>query len=84
MDETSASGVSVNNELAVISVVGRNMSSSPEIGMKVFDALTKEKINVVFVDHAAGSPGMTVGVDEHDFEFAVIAIYREFSVMSIS
>ena len=83
MNETCAISVKVSHELAVISVVGRNISSSPMIGMKVFEALAQDRINVAFVDHAAGSPSMTVGVDEKDFESAVIAIYREFSVLNI-
>lgn len=71
--------VTVTEGIAVIAVVGREMSTSPAVAVKVLGALANRKINVRLIDHGAQKISMTVGVDSADYEAAVAAIYAEFN-----
>ena len=68
--------------LALIAIVGRDLASSGQVIVKVFEAMSRERINVVFIDHSPKSISMTIGVAEADRERAIRAIYSEFTRLS--
>lgn len=70
--------ISVEDDLALIAVVGRGMVGSPGVAARVFDALAKAAINVRMIDQGACEINIIVGVDDVDFEDAVRVIYHEF------
>ena len=73
------SSVSFNHDVAMIAIVGRELSTSPAIAVKVLGALANRKINIRLIDHATGKISMLLGVDGSDYVSAIQAIYTEFA-----
>lgn len=71
--------ISVEDDLALIAVVGRNMMGTPGTSARIFTALAKAKINVRMIDQGASEMNVIVGVHNDDFETAIRTIYKEFS-----
>ncbi len=70
--------ISIEDDLALIAVVGRSMVGSPGVAARIFDALAKAAINVRMIDQGACEINIIVGVKGTDFEDAVRVIYHEF------
>ena len=79
MDAVSPNGVTFAHDLAMIAIVGRELSTSPAIAVKVLGALANRKINIRLIDHGAQKINMLLGVDEADYTAAIQAIYDEFT-----
>lgn len=71
--------ISFNHDIAMIAIVGRELSSSPAIAVKVLGALANRKINIRLIDHGAAKINMLLGVEGVDYETAIQAIYNEFA-----
>ena len=78
-EEIRPSDVSVSTGLAMIAIVGRELSNSPAIALKVLGALANRKINIKLIDHGSGKINMLIGVDGSDYVPAVQGIYNEFA-----
>lgn len=76
---TGASKVTANTGIAMIAVVGREMSTSPAIAVKVLGALASKRINVKIIENGSEKISMSLGVDDADYIHAVKAIYTEFT-----
>ena len=70
--------VTMVDKLALISVVGRNMSRRTGTSGKVFGALGEEGINIRMITQSSQEISIIVGVDEADFERAIRVIYERF------
>ena len=70
--------VTMIDKLALISVVGRNMSRRSGTSGKVFGALGDEGINIRMITQSSQEISIIVGVDEADFERAISVIYERF------
>ena len=70
--------VTMIDKLALISVVGRNMSRRTGTSGKVFGALGDEGINIRMITQSSQEISIIVGVDEADFERAIRVIYERF------
>ena len=70
--------ISVEDELALIAVVGRGMVKAKGTSARVFDAISGAGINIKMIDQGSSELNIIVGVAEHDFEKALNAIYDEF------
>jgi aspartate kinase len=68
----------VEDNLALIAVVGRGMKSTRGTAGRIFSALAHAKINVKMIDQGSSELNIIVGVAEEDFEYAVRAIYDIF------
>lgn len=79
LEEVTEGTVGIGDDLALIGVVGRNIASSPGVAVKVFDALSREQIDVKFIDSAPGRISLTFGVEGRDLAHAIRAIYKEFT-----
>jgi len=66
------------NNVALIATVGHGMVNQVGTAARLFGALAKEKINVRIIDQGSSEINIIVGVNERDFEKAIIAIYSEF------
>jgi aspartokinase len=73
------SALSFDHDIAMIAIVGRELSTSPAIAVKVLGALSKRKINLRLIDHGAAKISMLLGVDGADYIAAIQAIYTEFA-----
>ena len=68
----------IEDGLALLAVVGRGMVKSKGIAARVFGAISGAGINIRMIDQGSSELNIIVGVEEHDLENALNAIYREF------
>lgn len=68
----------VEDNLALIAVVGRGMRKTRGTAGRIFSALAHAKINVKMIDQGSSELNIIIGVSEEDFAAAVKAIYDIF------
>lgn len=68
----------IHDELALIAVVGRGMVRQRGSAARVFNTLSKARVNCNMIDQGSGELNIIVGVDVEDFEIAIEALYNEF------
>ncbi len=64
--------------LALLAVVGRGMVKAKGTAARVFSSITVADVNIRMIDQGSSELNIIVGVEEHDLEKAMNAIYREF------
>jgi aspartate kinase len=64
--------------LALLAVVGRGMVKAKGTAARVFYAISNAGINIRMIDQGSSELNIIVGVEEHDLEKALNAIYHEF------
>jgi aspartate kinase len=75
-DLRSFADVEMRHGLAVLTVVGRKLRSTPAIAARVFQALGD--VNVVMISQGASDTNLTFVVDERDVESALRRVHAEF------
>lgn len=70
--------IEVVNEIALISVVGRNMSTRPGIAGKLFSCLGDNHINIILIAQSSQEINIVIGVKNSDFEKTIQTIYTSF------
>ena len=70
--------VTIEDELALIAIVGRAMVKAKGTAARVFDSISNAGVNIRMIDQGSSEISIIVGVEEHDFDKALEAIYREF------
>ena len=70
--------VFIEDELALIAVVGRGMVKAKGTSARVCDALARADINIRIIDQGSSELNIIVGVDDEEYEDALRAIYSEF------
>lgn len=70
--------VDIENNLALIAVVGRGMKSTRGTAAILFKALADARVNIKMIDQGSSELNIIVGVEEEDFEVAIQAIYNSF------
>ena len=73
-----ADSVTVEDGLALVCVVGRGMVKAKGTAARTFDAISNAGVNIRMIDQGSSEISIIVGIEEHDFELALNAIYREF------
>ena len=73
----------LEDDLALIAVVGRGMKDQRGTAARVFAALTHERINVKMIDQGSSEFNIIIGVKGRDFENAIRAIYTIFVLTQI-
>lgn len=73
-----ADSVSIEDGLALIAVVGVGMVKYKGTAARVFNAISNAGINIRMIDQGSSELSIIVGVEEHDFDNALRAIYGEF------
>ncbi|MCI5751911.1 MAG: aspartate kinase [Oscillospiraceae bacterium] len=68
----------IENNLALIAVVGRGMRKQRGTAGKLFSALAEARVNVKMIDQGSSELNIIIGVEEEDFETATKAIYEAF------
>lgn len=71
--------LAIEDNLALVAVVGRGMAGTPGTACRVFNALAREDINIRMIDQGSSELNIIVGVNEDKFEDAIRAIYAEFA-----
>ncbi len=75
---TKPDSLTVEDGLALLAVVGRGMVKAKGTAARVFSAVSGAGINIRMIDQGSCELNIVIGVDEHDFEAAMNAIYNEF------
>lgn len=70
--------IEIEDNLALIAVVGRGMRKARGTAAKIFTSLAQAKINVKMIDQGSSELNIIIGVSEEDFEEATRAIYKLF------
>ncbi|MBR6680500.1 MAG: aspartate kinase [Clostridia bacterium] len=68
----------VENGLALIATVGRAMIKAKGTAARVFNSISGADVNIRMIDQGSSEISIIVGVEEHDFDKALRAIYGEF------
>ena len=69
----------VQDDVALVAVVGRKMTYRPGTAGKIFQSLGQHGINIRTINQAADEISITVGVDNKDFEAAIRVLYDGFA-----
>lgn len=72
--------VSVNDDVAVIAVVGSGMRGIKGVAAKVFGAIAKRDVNVVMITQGYSELNLALVVNNEDCEEAVRALHTEFEL----
>jgi len=70
--------ISIEDDLALIAVVGRGMVKAKGTAAKLFKACADADINIRMIDQGSSEFNIIIGVDADDFTRAQKAIYNEF------
>ena len=73
----------IESDLALIAVVGRGMKSTRGTAGRIFSALAHANVNVRMIDQGSSELNIIIGVENHDFEKAIRAIYDIFVVTQL-
>ena len=73
-----ADSVTIEDGLALVAIVGLGMVKYKGAAARVFNSISAAGINIRMIDQGSSELSIIVGVEEHDFEKAVNAIYNEF------
>ncbi len=73
-----ADSVSIEDGLALIAIVGVGMVKYKGTAARVFNSISNAGINIRMIDQGSSELSIIVGVEEHDFNGALAAIYNEF------
>ena len=68
----------IEDGLALLAVVGRGMVKAKGTAARVFSAISNAGINIRMIDQGSSELNIIIGVEEHDLEKALTAIYNEF------
>lgn len=70
--------ISVEENLALIAIVGRSMVKAKGTAARIFTALANAGVNIRMIDQGSCELNIIVGVDANDYITALQAIYDEF------
>ncbi len=68
----------VEENLALIAIVGRGMVKAKGTAARIFTALAEAGVNIRMIDQGSCELNIIVGVDSNDYITALRAIYDEF------
>ena len=71
--------LTVIDELAVVTAVGRHMANTPGISGKLFGALGKAGINIRFITQSPDELNIIFGVENKDFKRSIQVLYDKFA-----
>lgn len=75
----SIMSVSYDEDIALVTVVGRNMVTRPGISGQIMSVFGNEKINIKIIDQSRDEINIIVGVSNSDFAKSIKCLYNEFS-----
>lgn len=70
--------ISVEKDISLVTVVGRNMKNQIGISATIFSALAKNNINIQMIVQGASEMNIIIGIKTVDYEKAINTIYNAF------
>jgi aspartate kinase len=80
-EEMDAKGVSINSDVAKVSIVGVGMQSHFGVAAQMFETLSKAGINIMMI--STSEIKISCVVDVHQMEDAVIALHDSFNLAKV-
>ncbi|MBQ5361861.1 MAG: aspartate kinase [Clostridia bacterium] len=74
----SPDSVTIEDDMALVAVVGRGMVKAKGTAARVFDALASKGINIRMIDQGSSELNIIVGIADDEYTGAIRAIYEEF------
>ena len=68
----------IEENLALIAIVGRGMVKAKGTAARIFTALANSGVNIRMIDQGSSELNIIVGIEEHDYTTALRSIYNEF------
>jgi len=78
-DNSTVSGISSINNIALISLEGSGMVGIPGFSKRLFEVLAAQKINVILITQSSSEHSICVGIDAHNAKNARLAIDEAFA-----
>ena len=75
-NEIEPESLYVEDNLALIAVVGLGMAYSRGTAARVMRALADSRVNIKMIDQGSTEINIIIGVDEADYETAIRSIYK--------
>ena len=75
---TVPDSIEIEDNLALIAVVGRGMVKAKGTAARIFSALADASINIKMIDQGSSELNIIIGVEDKDYIAALQAIYAEF------
>ena len=69
----------IQKEMSMVAVVGQGMVHRVGVAAKVFAALAQNGVNIRMINQGSSELNIIVGIDDRDFNKAIIAIYNAFA-----
>ena len=79
IENTLGATVTIERDISLIAVVGRNMVGHYGICAAIFKILCENQINVKMITQSPDELNIIVGIAEEDFEKALLAIHDAFT-----
>lgn len=76
--EVKPDELKTKDNIALVSTVGKAMSHVPGMAGRLFEAMGRERINIVMIAQDSNEINITVGVEEKDIDRTIRVIYDEF------
>jgi len=70
--------IHIEDNLALIAVVGRGMVKARGTAARVFNAISNAGVNIRMIDQGSSEISIIAGIEDHEFDTALKAIYNEF------
>lgn len=70
--------VFVEENMALLAVVGRGMVKTKGTAARIFSSLAKANVNIRMIDQGSSELNIIIGVDANDYITSINAIYNEF------
>ena len=70
--------ISAEDDIALVAIVGRNMSSIPGVSGRIFSTLGNNLINIKVIAQASKEISIIIGVGVKDYEKTIKVLYDEF------
>ncbi len=70
--------ISIDDGIALIAVVGRNMKNGIGTAYRIFKAIASAGINIKMIDQGSSEMNIIIGVEEKDYHATLQSIYTEF------
>ncbi len=70
--------ITVTDKISLIVLVGHGMAKRPGTASRMFSAIAEADINIRMIDQGSSELSIIVGVENHDYEACIKAIYNGF------
>ena len=67
--------VTIDNDISLVAIVGRNMAKRSGVCAKIFQTLGKEGINVKLLAQGPSELNIIIGVSDKDYELTIKNLY---------